>query len=415
MTDFSTAVDRAIALLQRRGRVSRRTLQLELELDDETFDVLREELVDVLRVADETGGVLVRRGMDPEQIERRLLTVVMCDLVASTLLSEALDAEDLSTVMRRYHHVCNEVIARSGGHVATWAGDGVTVLYGYPVAAEDDAVRAVRCACELVQAIVAARPAIRAEHGVALSVRVGVHTGTAVVGGQSADVRGSTMAWGDTPNIAARVEAACEPDCCVITASTRELVESNFELEPLGEHTLKGVSKPVALYRVAGPLEAPARFESRARRGLSPLVGRTQERRLLREACRAAREGSRSVLLLSGEPGIGKSRLAHATRAYAAGELAMQVIAAECSPYLRNQALSPIAAALSRHWNIDEAGAIERVAAGLPAAHAAVLLADVLGVRAAVDPAVAAALGREQSLGQGRGLRGREQAQQAGE
>lgn len=390
MTDFSTAVERAIALLERRGRVSRRALQLELELDDETLDVLGEELVDVLRVAEDIGGVLVRRKADREQIERRLLTVVMCDLVSFTPLSEALDPEDLSTVMRRYSQICNEVIARSGGHVATWVGDGVTVLYGYPVAEEDDAVRAVRCGYELVQAIVGARPAMRAEHGVALSVRVGVHTGTAVVGGQSADAHGSTMAWGDTPNIAARVEAACEPDCCAITASTRELVESQFELEPLGEHTLKGVSKPVALYRVARPVESRARFESRARRGLSPLVGRTEERRLLRDACRVAHEGSSSVLLLSGEPGIGKSRLADAARAYAAGELGMQVIAAECSPYLRNQPLYPIAAALSRQWNIDEAGAIERVAAGLPTPHAAVLLADVLGVPAAVDPAVAA-------------------------
>jgi class 3 adenylate cyclase/tetratricopeptide (TPR) repeat protein len=390
VTDFRTAVDRAIALLERRGRVSRRALQLELELDDETLDVLCEELVDVLHVAEDSAGVLVRRGADPAQIERRLLTVLMCDLVEYTPLSEALDPEDLSTVMRHYNQVCNEVIARSGGHIATWIGDGVLVLYGYPVAEEDDAVRAVRCAYELVQAIAGTRPAMRAEHGVALSVRVGVDTGTAVVGGHASDAHGSTMAWGDTPNIAARVGAACEPDSCAITASTRELVESNFELEPLGEHTLKGVSKPVALYRVARPVESRARFESRARRGLSPLVGRTEECRLLRDACRAAREGRRSVLLLSGEPGIGKSRLADAARVYAAGELGMQVIAAECSPYLRNQALHPIAAALSRHWNIDAAGAIERVAADLTAPHAAVLLADVLGVAAAVDPAVAA-------------------------
>jgi class 3 adenylate cyclase len=146
VTDFSTAVDRAIALVERRGRVSRRALQLELDLDDETLDVLCEELVDVLRLAEDIGGVLVRRRADPEQIERRLLTVVMCDLVAYTPLSEALDPEDLSTVMRRYSQVCNEVIAGSGGHVATWVGDGVTVLYGYPVAEEDDAVRAVRYA-----------------------------------------------------------------------------------------------------------------------------------------------------------------------------------------------------------------------------------------------------------------------------
>jgi class 3 adenylate cyclase/tetratricopeptide (TPR) repeat protein len=389
VTDFGTAVDRAIAVLQRRGRVSRRALALELEIDEATLDVVCEELVDVLHVADDSGGVLVRRAAtrDADRIERRLLTVVICDLVASTPLSQALDPEDLSAVMRRYTDVCNGVIARSDGHVSNWVGDGVTVLFGYPVASEDDAVRAVRCGHELVQAIVGAR--VRAEGRDALSVRVGIHTGTAVVGGQSADAGGSTMAWGDTLNIAARVQTACEPDSCALTESTRELVESHFELVPLGDHTLKGVAEPVALHRVVGPIETRPRFESRARRGLSPLVGRAAERDLLRNACRTAGGGSRSVVLLSGEPGIGKSRLVHATRAHAADELGMQVIAAECSPYLRNQALHPIAAALSLHWDIGTPGAVDRVATGLPGAHAAGLLADVLGVPAAADPALA--------------------------
>jgi class 3 adenylate cyclase/tetratricopeptide (TPR) repeat protein len=390
MGDVSAAIDSAIALLVRRGRVSRRALQLALAVDETTLGVICEELVDVLGVADESGGVLAHRRANPEHIERRLLTIVFCDLVASTPLAEALDPEDLSAVMRRYSDACNEVIARLGGHVASWVGDGVTVLFGYPVAQEDDAVNAVRCGYELVQAIAVMRPVMRAEHGVEFAVRVGVHTGTAVVGGQAADARGTTLIWGDTPNIAARDEAACKPGCCTITAPTRELVEGQFVLQPLGEHTLAGISRPLALYVVAGVAETPARFESRARRGLSPIVARTAERCALREACDNACAGAGSVLLLSGEPGIGKSRLVHATGTYAADELGMQVVAADCSPYLRNQALHPIVPALSRHWRIEADGAIERVVADLPVEHAAVLLADVLGAPATEEPAIAA-------------------------
>lgn len=167
MAGFGAAVNRALSLLEHRGRVSQRALKLELGLDDETFEVLRDELVEVLGAADDVGGVLVYRGSaaPSEQIERRLVTVLMCDLVASTSLSRRLDPEDLSAVMRRYTQICNDVIARHDGHISSWIGDGVVVLFGYPHATEDDAIRAVRCGHELAQAIVAAQDAVNADHG----------------------------------------------------------------------------------------------------------------------------------------------------------------------------------------------------------------------------------------------------------
>ena len=392
MADFGRAVDHAIALLEHRGRVSQRALRLELGLDEEAFEVLRDELVDVLGVADDTGAVLVHRSAAPpsEQFERRLVTVLMCDLVASTPLAQQLDPEDLSSVMRRYSDTCNEVIGRSGGHISSWIGDGVTVLFGYPRAAEDDALRAVRCGYEITEAILFEREAVRADHGVTLAVRVGVDTGRTVVGGQSADAHGGTLVYGDAPNIAARIQAASEPNSCTISARTYPLVESDFTLEPLGPHELKGVATPIELYRVTGVVESQPRFSSRARGGLSELVGREDERRRLRAACDEARGGNRAVVLLSGEPGIGKSRLVHASQSYAAEHLQMQVVSAECSPYLRNQALHPIVAALGSHWRIDEPGALEVVAASLADSRAAVLLADVLGRPATDDPEVAA-------------------------
>ena len=182
-------------------------------------------------------------------------------------------------------------------------GDGVTVYFGYPHAAEDDAVRAVRCGYELTQAILAAQDAVNADHGVMLAVRVGVDTGRTVIGGHSADARGSTLAFGEAPNIAARIESASKPNCCTISARTRAFVENDFVLEPLGPHALKGIAEPIELYCVTGVVESQARFAARARGGLSELVGRENERQQLRAACDAAPAGNRAAVLLTGEPG----------------------------------------------------------------------------------------------------------------
>ena len=392
MANFGSAVERAIALLEHRGRVSQRALRLELCLDEETFEVLRDELVDVLGAAEDVGGVLVHRGAAPpsEQIERRLLTVLMCDLVASTPLAQRLDPEDLSAVMRRYSEICNEVIARHDGHISSWIGDGVTVLFGYPRAEEDDAVRAVRCGHELTQAIRDAQDTVNADHGVMLAVRVGIDTGRTVVGGQAADARGGTLTYGDAPNIAARIQSAGEPNCCTISARTCILVENDFALEPLGPHELKGVTEPLELYRVTDVVDSRPRFAARARGGLSELVGREGQRQRLRAACDAAPAGNRAAVLLTGEPGIGKSRLVHASQVYAADELGLRVVRAECSPYVRSQALHPIVGALTHHWRLDEPGALDRVAAALPDRRADVLLADVLARPHREDAEVAA-------------------------
>jgi Adenylate and Guanylate cyclase catalytic domain len=171
MVGFDDAVERTLAILDRRGRVSYAALGLEFGLDDDGIAALRDELVEVLQVAEEEQGrmLVLREGRAAKHVsaaaERRLLTVLKCDLVSSMPLAEALDPEDLAAAMTRYHEICNEVIRRLDGHVAQWIGDGVDVNFGFPRAHEDDAVRAVRCGLEIVEAIEAARPEVEREHG----------------------------------------------------------------------------------------------------------------------------------------------------------------------------------------------------------------------------------------------------------
>lgn len=326
----------------------------------------------MLEIAEDTGSVLVTRSHGAAETgatELRQVTVLMCDLVASTRLAHQLDPEDLSAVMLRYGDICEGVISGSGGHVASWIGDGVTVVFGFPHVGEDDAVRAVQCGWGIVQAIAAARVEIERQYGATLSVRVGIDVGTAAVGGRATDAGRATLIYGEAPNLAARTQAASAPDTITVTERVLPLVEGHCELEALGLHELKGVAEPVELYRVTGLL-GQGRFEARARGGLTPLVGRRSERARLREACESATAGRSGAVLMSGEPGIGKSRLVHATRTTAQMELGMRVLAAECSPYHRNQVLYPIVAAAP-----PELGA-----------HSA-LVADLLGLEVR-DPAI---------------------------
>ncbi|MBV8356534.1 MAG: AAA family ATPase, partial [Deltaproteobacteria bacterium] len=233
--------------------------------------------------------------------ERRHLTVLFCDLVDSTSIAARLDPEEWREIVADYHHTVAEVIERFGGHVAQYLGDGVMAYFGWPQAHENDAERAARAGLGILDAI-----ANLNEHFslVKLSARVGIDSGAVVVGagsGKSADV------FGDTPNIAARVQTAAASDTVLITGATHRLLSGLFVVEECGAQALKGVANPVELYRVLRPSGVRGRLA--AARGLTPFVGREEELRLLLSRWERARDGEGQLVLVVGEAGIGKSRL----------------------------------------------------------------------------------------------------------
>ena len=236
--------------------------------------------------------------------ERRHLTVLFCDLVNSTSIAAELDPEEWRDVVADYHRAAAQVIERFGGHVAQYLGDGVMAYFGWPEAHDDDAERAARAGLAMLGATAnlnaqSARPK--------LSARIGIDSGTVVVGasaGKDADV------FGDTPNIAARVQAGATPDSVVITDATHRLVSGLFVVEDRGAQALKGIDRPIKLYRVIQPSGVRGRLEAAAAtRGLTPFIGREDELGLLMSRWERAREGDGQLVLIIGEAGIGKSRL----------------------------------------------------------------------------------------------------------
>jgi class 3 adenylate cyclase len=223
--------------------------------------------------------------------ERRQLTVMFCDLVGSTALSEKLDPEELRSLLHAYRTLCGDVIARYDGFVARYVGDGILTYFGWPTAHEEDAERAVRAALEIVHTV------NRASSTEALSVRVGIATGPVVVVGEAAGVGDqSKLAVGSTPNLAARLQALAIADQIVIAASTRRLVGNAFELSDLGEHDLKGIAEPVHAWRVESALVTESRFDANRGGGaLTPLVGRDEELDLLLRRWSQARDGEGQV------------------------------------------------------------------------------------------------------------------------
>jgi len=238
-------------------------------------------------------------------VERRHLTVLLCDLVGSTDLSSRLDAEDLRTVMTGYQQACGEVIDRYGGRVAQYLGDGIVVYFGYPTTHEDDPARALHAALEIIRAV----HAFGARAGRLLSVRVGVHTGAVVVGDVGGRDRREVLAVGETPNIAARLQAEAPRDGVLASDATWALAAGSFEGEDLGDRTLKGIGRPVRVHRVIAAREAPS---PPRRVGGADLVGRVGELQQMLQRFEQVRGGRGGVVIVRGEPGIGKSRLAAA-------------------------------------------------------------------------------------------------------
>jgi class 3 adenylate cyclase len=244
----------------------------------------------------------------PDDAERRQLTVVFCDLAGSTALSERVDPEDLRNILREYQHRCAIVIRRFRGHVAQYLGDGLMAYFGYPIASDDDSTRALESGLELVKTVSRMRREFNTT--ISLSARVGIHSGSVVLGNMGDDSLPQRLAVGTTPNLAARVQMEAEANSVFITEATHRLVEGYFECEPVGARQLKGVSQPVRLYRVLRRGVVASRMDLSRRRGLSPFVGREREMAWLMQRWQARGPNARGVAIV-GEPGIGKSRLAY--------------------------------------------------------------------------------------------------------
>jgi class 3 adenylate cyclase/predicted ATPase len=274
--------------------------------------------------------------------ERRQVTVMFSDLVGSTALSARMDPEDLREVISAYQNSVAETVGRFGGFVAKYMGDGVLVYFGYPQAHEDDAERAVRAGLELVAAIRDLQT-----HAV-LQTRVGIATGLVVVG----DLIGSGASQeqaivGDTPNLAARLQGVAEPNSVVVAEGTRKLLGSLFELEDLGPQELKGISGPTRAWAALRPASVEGRFDAMHASGLTDLVGREEERDLLLRRWSKAKSGDGQVVLLSGEAGIGKSRLTAALLERLATERHTR-LRYFCSPQHTDSAFYPITGQMER-------------------------------------------------------------------
>ena len=270
------------------------------------------------------------------EAEFRQITVMFCDLVGSTQLSEKLDPEDLQRIIDSYRRECSTAIRRYGGEVARYLGDGVLAFFGWPYAHEDDAPRAVHAALEIVSVVT------KISESVTLACRVGVCSGPVVVG----EIRNSTASWsmdavGETPNIAARLQTLAEPDTVLISESTRRLVSATFDLQGLGPQALKGITEPVRAYRVLAAKSAGSRFEAAHAGTLTPLVGRSSELRLLLDRWEKVKEGDGQVILLSGIPGVGKSRLLHELKSHVEEEPHI-LLHHQCSPYHNQSAFHPV-------------------------------------------------------------------------
>jgi class 3 adenylate cyclase len=285
--------------------------------------------------------------------ERRQLTVMFCDLVGSTQLAGRLDPEDLQALIRGYHAAVADAVAPFAGHMAQLLGDGCLVYFGYPQAHEDDAGRAVLAALSVLDAVAALRP----QAGTSLQTRVGIATGLVVVGEVGAGTSAvEQTASGETPNLAARLQAQAAPGEIVLSDETRRLVGSAFELEPVGPLALKGFAAPVPAWRVRGERSVASRFEAQHESALFEFVGRASEVSLLLDRWHLARDGEGQVVLLSGEAGIGKSRIVQTLRDHLAGERHATVLM-QCSPYHGNSALYPLTQYFERAAGIDASDA----------------------------------------------------------
>lgn len=272
--------------------------------------------------------------LENREPEVRQITVMFCDLVGSTELSEKLDPEDLRTLIDAYRKVCGAAVTRYEGQVANYAGDGLMAFFGWPRAHEDDAVRAVHAALAILSEVT------NIPGAVTLTSRVGICSGRVVVG-QSGGPGGWMEAVGETPNIAARLQTLAAPNTLLVSESTQRLASAAFEFQDLGFRDLKGVSKPLRVYSVLSAKHRTTRFEAAHASALSPLVGRSTELNLLLDRWQKIKEADGQIVLLSGIPGVGKSRLIHELKSNIQNEPYF-LLNYQCSPYHSQSAFFPV-------------------------------------------------------------------------
>jgi class 3 adenylate cyclase/tetratricopeptide (TPR) repeat protein len=332
-----------------------------------------------------------------EMGERRQLTSLFCDLVASTPLAFRLDPEDLRDVIQGFQDICAGVITRGSGYVTQYLGDGVLAHFGYPRAREDDAQSAARAALEIVAKV----GQMRAPDGEPLSARVGIATGLVAVFGEFTDSAPSLeqSIVGDTLNLAARLQAVAGPGQIIISKATRRLCGAMFEYEEKGDIVLKGFPTPLTIYRLLSEGSAESRFDARTISDLNPFVGREQELNALFSRWSAARVGSGQIVHVSGEPGIGKSRLALALIERLRGE-SLSIVKWNCAAHLSNRALHPIVRDIETRAGISRSRpaearrvAIETLVAASPTlSHTdAEFFHDLLGIETETHPELDAA------------------------
>jgi class 3 adenylate cyclase/tetratricopeptide (TPR) repeat protein len=279
--------------------------------------------------------------------ERRQVTILFCDLVGSTQLSEKLDPEDLRTLIDAYREVCRTAVRRYEGRVGGYFGDAVMACFGWPRAHEDDAMRAVRAALDIVAGVTGIS-ATGLDGPVVLASRVGVSSGPVVVGDVgSGDAAMSMDAIGETPNVAARLQTLAASNTVLISESTKRLVSAAFEVQEIGLQNLKGVSHPLQVFRVIAARSNVSRFEAAHVGSLSPLVGRSVELSLLLDRWAKVKEGDGQVVLLSGIPGVGKSRLIHELKSQIENEPHF-LLTHQCSPYHSQSAFFPVIEQIER-------------------------------------------------------------------
>ena len=286
----------------------------------------------------------------PHGAERRQLTVLFCDIVDSTAFTEKLDPEELRNLLEVYRTCIMEVVLAQNGHIARYFGDGILVYFGYPIAHEDTAHRAVRAALGIVAAIETLNPYLHKTFGVEISVRISIDTGRVVVWHISAEESPEAIdIVGKTPNLAARMQKLAAPNNIVIGDTTHQLVEGFFKCDALGASALRGISQPVNIYQVSGEIPAQSRLDIASESGLTPLIGREREVDLLKQGWAQALAANGQALLIQGEAGIGKSRCVQLIQEHVESHSDAVALEGRCSPYYQNSPLYPILSLFQEH------------------------------------------------------------------
>jgi class 3 adenylate cyclase/tetratricopeptide (TPR) repeat protein len=383
--DFYALLDQVIALLRQRQRVTYRALKRQFNIDDDYLEDVKAELIQGQQLAvDEDGVVLVWTGDSasvgapaapvlPDQAatavsdvwlpprpsaasapplpslagERRQVTVLFADLSGFTALAETMDPEDVRQVMNACFARLVPLVEAYGGTIDKFIGDAIMALFGAPIAYENDAERAVRTALAMLEALAA----FNAEQGTTLGLHCGINTGLVIAGGIGTQTRHDYSVMGDAVNLAARLEDASERGQIFVGAETYRLTHTVFTFEPYRPMAVKGKAEPVPVYRVLGVRAVPSRLDGVDTTRLTPLVGRERERELLLEQWTRIQEGLGQVVLVSGEGGIGKSRLVQALKEQITGT-PHTWLECRCSPYYQHTPLYPFIELLERAFGL---------------------------------------------------------------